>query len=305
MLDIVIGGPDFSGTSTQIQDAVDYFLAEGLTARDMRRSDVDALFHADRFDKYNAGRFNLEEFLNDMGVGGATKLRLMWELSMEIRDMRVASFVKNDWTNYADPKKADVWVFEEPTKRGSGVYCRVFEQNRADFGADKDPRAEAHSHADYRVFEYHLYRGPIRSVDGIVLRSRSEESRVYQEEHDILLPGGISGVEYVGLPGHEVAYAFPPTHILIGHGPEDWDRDEYIAFRKERSGDRLMDGFEKDVDRQLMVNARYAQDGWLEAAYRQACAQHGGGVPQIIRFDARMPMKDIRAFIHDTLANIT
>ena len=40
MLDIVIGGPDFSGTTTQIQDAIDFFSARGLSYRDMRGTDL-------------------------------------------------------------------------------------------------------------------------------------------------------------------------------------------------------------------------------------------------------------------------
>jgi len=306
MLDIVISGLDSSGTTTQVQDAIDYFQKNSSLVRDLRGSDIDALFHADKFDDFNSNHIDLESFLNDPEIDESTKLRIMNSLAMEIRKMRVVSFVKTDRTNYADPKKADVWVLEEPPRRGSGLYCRVFEQNRAGFGLERNPLAEAHSHADYRVCEGHSYRIPARNADRIILRSRSEESTItYQQFDEEKLSDGILWEVFIEFPGHEIAFGFPPTHILIAHGPENWTREDYVKFVESRSKDRIRDDFEKDVDRQLLVNARYAHQGFLESAYEKGCRRYGREIPEIIRFDARMPMEDIRDYIHKTLARIT
>jgi len=304
MLDVVIAGPDMSGTTTQIQDAIDFFLSRSLYVRDMRGSDIDALFHAERFNAFNAIHTSLEAFLNDPNVSRATKEKLMFDLGIEIRKMEVASFVENSRTNFVNPNKANVWVFEEPPKRGSGIYCRVFEQNRGEFQAKRDPVAEAHSHADYRVFEYFAYRRILRELEKIILRSRSEESRTYQQYDKDFLPDGIPGCDYDKLPGHKIAYFAAPTHVLIGHGPTDWSREDYLKFKQERTRERLPDGFEEDFERQLLVNRRYAQVGWLETVYRNACKKYHGIEPRIIRFDMRMSMPEIKEFVWETLAGI-
>jgi len=64
-LDLVIGGPDMSGTTTQIDDIINYFQEQGKIVRDLRGTEIDALFHAEVFFKYNKDYTNLQEFLNN------------------------------------------------------------------------------------------------------------------------------------------------------------------------------------------------------------------------------------------------
>src|SRR5690606_38976510 len=130
-LDLVICGPDMSGTSTQIKGLIKYFRSLEMKVRDLRGTEIDALFHSKKFQdslskswiKENYSNFqeflkevkecqpvttvdpqNLLFYANELLSGGGTN-----------QDLRVASMVNNSITTYVDPNSADVWVMEEPT----------------------------------------------------------------------------------------------------------------------------------------------------------------------------------------------
>jgi hypothetical protein len=218
-------------------------------------------------------------------------------------DLKIASMVRNDISTYVDPHSADAWIFEEPTRRGAGQVNRAFEQNRLSYDAPPNPVAESLSHQAYRSEEFFRFRRWIREAGIPIFRSRSEESACYQIYDEETLPNGIARDHYLSLPGHEIAFGNPPTHILIVCGPEDWPVDEYKIFREERSGGRILDDYEKDTARQLMVNRRYASS-WINELYEEACAMYGSNVPEIIRFNITDSKEEIRNAMYQTLDRI-
>ena len=78
MIDLVIGGPDMSGTSTQIKDLVDFFKSIGKIVKDISGTEIDALFHAEIFNEFNNNYLNLKEFLNDKNVADETKKEFIY-----------------------------------------------------------------------------------------------------------------------------------------------------------------------------------------------------------------------------------
>lgn len=60
-LDFVIAGPDMSGTSTQINDLIGYFKRNNLVVRDLRGTEIDALFHAEIFKILNSRFSSISE----------------------------------------------------------------------------------------------------------------------------------------------------------------------------------------------------------------------------------------------------
>ncbi|MFH1506438.1 MAG: hypothetical protein ABIE94_05630 [archaeon] len=298
-IDLVIGGPDMSGTNTQVMDLIDFFRSKGITVRDMRGTEMDALFHAKIFEEHNKKYLNLKEFESDENVLLEDKDKIMRKMMDLMRggntneDLRIASFLDNGVSTFVDPDSADVWVFEEPTKRGSGQVNRTIEQWRSNYGSSIDPIAAAYTHAVYRVDEFLRFRKILRDKKKIIIRSRSEESGCYQISHDKRLPNGISRKQYFELPGHKIAFAYPPTHIFIAHAPADWSKDDYFKMWKERSGDRDADDYETNADYMLLVNNRYATE-WFEEFYKEGCSMHGGKMPRIYRFDMRAPKDQLK-----------
>ncbi len=304
MIDLVIGGPDMSGTSTQIVYVVDYLKQLGKRVKDIRGTEIDVLFHAEIFNEYNAGYVSLKEFLLDKNVSDEKKKEFVYKANdvliglSEKPDLRIASMVRNDITSYIDPDKADVWVMEEPVRRGAGQTVRTLELNKSQYGAETDQISSGFSFQVCRVDEFYRFRKVLREKDKIIIRSRSEESACYQINDANNLKLGISKNLYIQLPGNKIAFSFPPTHIFIVCGPENWTKDQFLLttddsklvlekyrdFRNKRSESRNnLDDFESNIDYQLFVNKRYAGK-WIDNLYVDACKKYNSKMPEIIKF---------------------
>lgn len=299
-VDLVIGGPDMSGTSTQVQGLIKYFQKEGKIVRDIRGTEIDALFHTEKFQK-ELKTFGQEVFLNFEGFLSAVErcqsvstvtpndfICYANELLTQggtNQDLKIVSMVMNEVSTYIDPRSADVWIMEEPTKRGAGQVNRTIEQNRSKYDSSMNPQAAAEAHSVYRTDEFLRFRKPLRKIGKVIIRSRSEESACYQIFDKKVLPKGVDRDYYFNLSGHQVAFANPPNHIFVVCGPKDWNEKNYLELKRERSGkDRLEDDHEKNAAYQVLVNKRYATD-WLENLYSEGCKKWGGKAPQIHRFD--------------------
>lgn len=308
-VDLVIGGPDMSGTSTQINDVIDFFQSEGKTVRDLRGNEIYALFHAQIFTEHNSGYLNLEKFLTDEEVDTEEKNEFIVKASNLLMrgdinwDLKIASFLKNGVSTYINPDSADVWIMEEPTKRGAGQVNRTIEQQRTKYGSELDPVAAAYSHQVYRIDEFLRFRKVLREKNKIIVRSRSEESACYQVHDKDVLPNGISREQYLSLPGHKIAFGNPPTHLFIVCAPADWTKEEYVLLKNERGKGRFIDDHEANVDYQLLVNRRYATN-WLEELYKEGCGMYSAKVPEIIRFDIYDSKQQIKKQMLDELGLI-
>lgn len=317
-VDLVIGGPDMSGTSTQIEDVSEYFLSKGKVVRDIRGTEIDALFHSEKFQaRVGAGWddyfINLRKFLSavvDTPSSLVSARDFLWDVNELLggggtnQDLRVASMVENNVSTYVNPDSADVWIMEEPTKRGAGQVNRVIEQNRSSFGSEIDPVAAAETHSVYRTDEFLRFRGPLRVKGKTVVRSRSEESACYQIFDEKNLPNGVPRDYYFNLAGHKVAFANPPTHIFVVCGPESWTEKDYLKLKKERSGDgRSEDDYERMAGYQVLVNRRYATD-WLEGLYKEGCGKFGVEAPKITRFNIYDFKSEIKAKMASELEKI-
>jgi hypothetical protein len=110
--------------------------------------------------------------------------------------------------------------------------------------------------------------------------------------------------QYLALPGNKIAFANPPTHIFVVCGHANWNREDYIEFKKTRSSGRLViDDYENNTDFQLLVNSRYASS-WIERLYNTGCKAGGTFVPVIERFDITDPKENIKFQISYKLENI-
>ena len=58
-MDMSIGGPDMSGTTLQIKNIIGYFQGKGEIVRDIRGTEIDALFHAEKFLRFNKSKIAL------------------------------------------------------------------------------------------------------------------------------------------------------------------------------------------------------------------------------------------------------
>ncbi|MBT3297984.1 hypothetical protein HN385_03605 [archaeon] len=283
-IDLVIGGPDMSGTSTQINDMVEYYEDRGLKVRDLRGTELDALFHTERLNEFNQEYKSLDEFLKRGSFDGFSLEQAIFKIYQLQQDLELASCVKNPITSYIDPDSADVWIMEEPTKRGAGQVNRVIEQNRSQFGSEMDPYSAALTHQVYRIDEFLRFRGPLREAGKIIIRSRSEESACYQILDVNKLEEGIKQKDYLNLPGHKIAFSNPPTHLFIACASKDWTKKQYLELKEERSSGRILDDHELNVDYQLLVNRRYAS-AWLDILYDEGSHLYGSEVPDIHRFN--------------------
>jgi thymidylate kinase len=304
MIDLVIGGPDMSGTSTQIIFVVDYLKSLGKKIRDIRGTEIDVLFHAEIFNEYNENYISLKDFLLDENVSEDRKKEFIYKANdlllglSEKPDLKIASMLENDITTYINPDKADVWVMEEPVRRGAGQTNRTLEQNRSKFNSQMDPVSATFCHQVYRIDEFYRFRKILREKDKIIIRSRSEESACYQIHDANSLKLGVSKNLYIQLPGNKIAFSFPPTHIFIVCGPENWTKDQFLLttddtklvfekyrdFRNKRSESRSnLDDHELNIDYQLLVNKRYAGK-WIDNLYLDACKKYNSKMPEITKF---------------------
>lgn len=303
MIDLVVCGPDMSGTSTQVNDIVAFFKSLGKRVRDIRGTEVDALFHAEIFKEHNENYICLKDFLKDSSVSEDKKKDFIYKANNLLfgigssPDLKIASLVKNDITTFVDPDSADVWIMEEPVRRGSGQTVRTLENNRSQYNSETDQVSVSFSHQVYRIDEFYRFRKILREKDKIVIRSRSEESACYQIADQKHLKFGIAKAVYVRLPGNKIAFTYSPTHLFVVCGPESWTKDQYLlvtedkelvpqkylGFRQKRGDGRLLDDLEKDVDYQLLINKRYASR-WLDNLYKEACKKYNSKVPEIVRF---------------------
>jgi len=288
-IDLVIGGPDMSGTSTQINVLIDYFKSIGKRVKDISGTEIDVLFHAEIFREYNDNYLNLKEFLLDKDVSEDKKKELVYKandllLGLSLKpDLRISSMVQNDITTYIDPESADVWVMEEPVRRGSGQTVRTLENNRSQYNSEIDQISISFSHQVYRVDEFYRFRRILREKNKIILRSRSEESACYQINDAKLLPNGISKSVYVRLPGNKIAFSNPPTHIFIACSL-NMTKEQYVEAKLKRGEGRLLDDLEQNAEYQVLVNKRYSTD-WLDNLYKETCEKYKSQMPEIIKFN--------------------
>jgi hypothetical protein len=297
-IDLVVSGPDMSGTSTQINDLINYFRSNNFKVRDMRGTEFDALFHAERFKEFNSDFISFEEF---------SKNHITTEVQNKIvellRELKIASMVKNEITTFVDPDSADVWIFEEPTKRSAGQVNRIIEQNRSKFNSEMDPYSAALTHQTYRVDEFLRFRKVLREKNKIIIRSRSEESACYQIFDSEHLPSGIKQDDYLNLPGHKIAFSNPPTHLFFVCGPINWTKDDYLELKKQRSTSRILDDHELNPTYQIMLNHRYASE-WINNLYKKGTQLHNSKMPEIHKFNIYDSKEEIRQKMTDILYKI-
>lgn len=319
-VDLVVAGPDMSGTSTQVKSIVKYFQDRDLKVRDIGGTEIDALFHAEEFQKkissfwapcdnfLNFGNFLNEvenhksvthlmprdflQYANDLMIGNGHN-----------KDLLLASMVENNVSTYVNPNSADVWVMEEPTRRGAGQVVRNLELNASEYGVPLDFTAAAEAHSIYRKDEFLRFRRQLRDLDKIIVRSRSEESACYQIADDELHPVGVDRDYYFNLAGHKIVFANPPTHIFVVAGLEGWSPEDYAKLKAERSSGRIQDDYEKDASYQAMVNNRYVSD-WMENLYKEGHERYGGEIPKITRFSIYDSKEEIQKNMYTELDKI-
>ena len=308
-IDVVVSGPDISGTSTQVHGLKEYLEKQNYKVRDLRGTEIDALFHAEKFRKLNQDHSSLKEFLASDQVTDKTKRDLLFEANKLLiggntnQDLKVASCLENGVSTYINPDSADVWIMEEPTKRGAGQVNRTIEQQRSKYNSEMNPMAAALTHQVYRTDEFLRFRQKFRENNKIILRSRSEESACYQIKESGTLPGGIDRETYINLPGHQIAFANPPTHLFIVCAKPDWTPEEYLELREQRSKDRALDDHEKHAEYQTMLNKRYATS-WIKNLYLEACTKYESIVPKIQRFDIYKSKEQIKSDMNIALQDI-
>jgi len=320
-LDLVIGGPDMSGTSTQIKDTIEFFQNKNLKVKDLRGTELDSLFHSEIFQNelirtgWRNNILNFKEFLTIVDNVERTGASTMGPRDFLFyahnllsgggtnQDLRVASMIKNGVTTYIDPNSADVWIMEEPTKRSSGQVNRVLEQNRSQFGTSMNPKAAAEAHSIYRSDEFFRFRQPLRENNKKIIRSRSEESACYQIYDSKYLKNGVDLNYYFQLEGHKMAFANPPTNIFVVCGPKDWTAEDYMDLKNQRSDGRDLDDHEANSHYQVLVNNRYATD-WLENFYEKGCKMYGGSMPEITRFNLYDSKEEIKKQMQSKLETL-
>lgn len=305
-IDLVISGMDLSGTSTQVGNLMSHLSSHHqLRVKDLRGSEADALFHCKNFEFLNFDYASSSDFIADKDASLTNIVFYITSTFSLMQDLRVASMVDNETTEFIDPNNSDVWVMEEPTKRGAGQVNRVIEQNRSQFGFELDPISAAHCHQAYRSEDFMRFRKPIRDNGLILIRSRSEESACYQVFDERHLPNGINVGDYLNLPGHRFAFGHPPTHLFIVCGSPDMTSEQYFDLMRQRKGNRgQLDDHEKDVSYQLLVNRRYATD-WLEEIYSLGCEQYGNAkTPEIHRFSIELSLEETKFEMNRVLDDI-
>jgi hypothetical protein len=287
-VDLVISGCDFSGTSTQIAGLIDYFQSIGKKVRDIRGTEVDAMFHTEALEDFNRLHLSFHEFIHDKSVhpfiiqDGINKVTRLSH--GEKGGLNISSMIKNDVSEYINPDSADAWIMEEPTRRGAGQTVRTVELYRSKFGDKSNQASAAFAHQAYRSEEFLRFRKILRELGKVIVRSRSEESACYQIFDEETSPGGVSREVYLNLPGHKIAFGNPPSYIFVVCGPENWTPQEYLELKRQRTDGRVDDDYEVNAEYQVMVNQRYATN-WINDLYKEACEAYGSQMPEIIRFN--------------------
>ncbi|HYD03631.1 MAG TPA: hypothetical protein VEC16_05010 [Alphaproteobacteria bacterium] len=317
-VDLVVSGPDFSGTSTQIDhDIIPYLKNDkNLVVRDIRGTEFDALFHAEKFKDWNKDFSSLEEFRNKVHNSHYEKLAVeMTKMLAGIgyNKLHIGSMVDSKIdcdketgkriTEYIDPNSADAWIMEEPTYRGAGQVVRTIELYRTKFGSNANPYAAAMALQAIREDEFLRFRGPLRDAGKIIVRSRSEEAGCYQIHDKDANPNGIKHADFYGFPGNQKAFENPPTDLFIVCGPKGWDKDEYIKLKEARTGKRITDDFENNIPLQLLINERYAGN-FIEDLYKWGCGANDSKPPKIYRFDIYKTKEVIRKKMQSRLEKI-
>lgn len=282
-----MGGPDISGKTSQINALIEILKSKGRIVRDLRGGEIEALFHAEIFQEINQNYSSFKEYISSENKDYkifAIMFNIIEGSGGTNQDLKFASMIKNNCSTYINPDSADVWIMEEPTKRGAGLENRFIEQHRSQWGSEMNPIAAAYNHQSYRTEEFLRFRKPLREAGKIILRSRSEESAPYQIYDKRYLPNGIKLKDYLTLPGHQIAFANPPTHIFIVCGPKNWTKKAYIELISQRSNGRAFDDHETNAEYQILINRRYATD-WLEKLYEQGCKMYNAKFPKIERFN--------------------
>lgn len=298
-LDLVVCGPDMSGTGTQITDIAKYFISKGYRVRDIRGTETDALFHAEEFQGQLPTSLKNLTHLRELPHSSEIYQRFLFYAHQKLsgggtnEDLQVASMIKNSVSTFVNPESADVWIMEEPTKRGAGQICRATEQNRSQYHDRMNGKAAAEAHSIYRTDEFLRFRRVLRQKGRIIIRSRSEESACYQIKDKDILPNGVPLDDYLNLEGHKIAFANPPGYIFVVCGPANWTEQDYLKLKEERSGGRFLDDHELNVAYQLLVNNRYATD-WISRLYEKGCERHNLKVPQITRFGINGSKEEIK-----------
>jgi len=302
LIDLVISGPDMSGTSTQLNFVIEYFKSLGKRIKDIRGTELDAIFHAEVFNEYNENYISLNHFLNDKNIDENKKKDFVYSASKLLEKLNVASMCENEITTSINPDKADVWIMEEPVKRGSGQTNRTLEQNRSKYHSEIDPISASFTHQVYRIDEFYRFRKILRERDKIIIRSRSEESACYQIYDRTNLKNGISKSIYIRLPGNKIAFANPPTHLFIACS-ENMGSEKYIEMKNMRGELRILDDHEENVAYQVMVNKRYSTE-WLDSLYKEACKKYSSNVPNIYKFDMFLPLEEVKTRLYAKLNEI-
>jgi thymidylate kinase len=299
MIDLVISGPDMSGTGTQVDQCIAYFQSIGKKVRDIRGTEMDALFHATIFSEYNQNHTNFQAFLTDEQIPQTIKEKLSLLINnLMIRggtnqDLQIASMIDNSVSTYIHPDSADVWIMEEPTKRGAGQVNRTIEQHRSEYESSMDAISAAYAHQTYRMDEFLRFRKELRRRGKIIVRSRSEESACYQVFDSQVISSGINREQYITLPGHKIAFSNPPTHIFIVCSKQGWTPEQYVQIKKERNSGRFVDDYEKNIEYQILVNDRYRSD-WIDQLYKSACGLYGSRAPIIKKISLYDSIDDIQ-----------
>ncbi|MEA3514799.1 MAG: hypothetical protein U9R34_04945 [Nanoarchaeota archaeon] len=306
--DIVVSGPDMSGTGTQVNDLIDFFQQSGKIVKDIRGTEIDALFHTEIFKTFNSQYISLQQFLSDKQVSEDDKKEFVFQANQLMiggntnEDLKVASCIKNKVSTYINPDSADVWIMEEPTKRGAGQVNRALEQQRTQYLSSFDPIAAAYCHQVYRIDEFLRFRRVLREKNKIIIRSRSEESACYQIYDKDRIPDGIPMKDYLNLPGNKIAFGNPPTHLFIICAKDGWTREQYIAIKKERGNGRYVDDYETKINYQILLNERY-RTSWLEDLYRQGCSMYGSAMPSISRLNIYDSKEEIKQKMCELIKN--
>ncbi len=308
MIDLVVCGPDMSGTSTQVKDIINFFRTKGKKIKDIRGTEIDALFHAEIFQEYNEDYICLKDFLKDSSVSEEKKKDFIYKANNLLfgigssPDLKIASMMRNDITTFVDPDSADVWIMEEPVRRGSGQTVRTLENNRTQYGSETDQISVSFSHQVYRIDEFYRFRKVLREKDKIIIRSRSEESACYQIADSKHLKFGIAKAVYIRLPGNKIAFSFPPTNIFIACD-SSLNREKYLEVKSKRADGRLLDDLEKDADYQVMINKRYSSN-WINNLYAEACKKYNSAIPEITKFNMFDSKEQIKQQIENKLKQI-
>ncbi len=315
-LDIVICGPDHSGTSTQINDSIEFFKNKNLVVKDLRGGEFNALFHRQSEFIYDKLKFccsedevkksivNYDSFVKFANEKKVTNLirEVDEKIIKDLRSNKPSSMVDNGICNFINPDYADVWVMEEPSKRGVGFAIRNLLMYASSFNQYYDKKEEAYAYSLDRKVEFDLYRKVLRDEGKIILRSRSEESLLYQLHDREIIRDGYLLSEAISLPGNKNAFMNGPDHLLVVAGKDGWTLSdaEKLALR---GTNKVLDDFEQDIPRQALVGRRYASSD-LEDMYAQANIFFGSKIPSFHRFDIWKSKGEIRDEMNSVLEKI-